>query len=68
LTTGAGFTNYGYGSATLDFAIKIVLCWATWTKKWLKRKKVLKVKEGNFQVVGNKHIWDKKDVQIWQKC
>jgi hypothetical protein len=36
LTTGAGFTNYGSGSATLDYAIEIVLCWVIWAKKWLK--------------------------------
>jgi hypothetical protein len=25
--------NYGSGSATLVFAIEIVLCWVIWTKK-----------------------------------
>jgi hypothetical protein len=32
LTTGAGITNYGCGSATLDYAMEIVLCWVIWAK------------------------------------
>jgi hypothetical protein len=63
LTSGAGFTNYGSGSATLDYAIKIVLCWVIRAKNWLKDASIhveqLKSKNVIFKVA-NKPIWDKK--------
>jgi hypothetical protein len=37
---GDVFTNYGSGSATLDFAIEIVLYWVIWTKKFLKHASI----------------------------